>query len=93
MLALAVITAVTAGAASPKTAAQRQEAAEYRALLEAAPVAQVEGETLSPNGQFQVRDRGTDVTMYISGCDRAGIPAVIVGQRRPVNFSGRTKAG
>ena len=43
MLALAVITAVTVGAESPRTAAQRQEAAEYRALLEATPLAQVGG--------------------------------------------------
>ena len=39
-------------------AAQRQETAEYQAPLEAAPVAQVEGETLSPNGRFQVRTAG-----------------------------------
>ena len=66
VLALAVITAVTAGVASPKMAAQRQETAEHRALLEAAPVAQVEGETLSPNGQFQVRTAGKS-EMYVSG--------------------------
>lgn len=66
VLALAVITAVTAGVASPKMAAQRQETAEHRALLEATPVAQVEGETLSPNGQFQVETAGrTD--QYVSG--------------------------
>lgn len=66
VLALAVITAVTAGVASPQMAAQRQEAAEYQALLEATPVAQVEGETLSPNGQFQVETAGrTD--QYVSG--------------------------
>lgn len=66
VLALAVITAATAGVASPKMAAQRQEAAEYQALLEATPVAQVEGETLSPNGQFQVETAGrTD--QYVSG--------------------------
>lgn len=66
VLALAVITAVTAGVASPQMAAQRQETAEYQALLEAAPVAQVEGETLSPNGQFQVETAGrTD--QYVSG--------------------------
>ena len=58
VLALAVITAVTAGVEYPKMAAQRQEAAEYRALLEATPVAQVEEETLSPNGRFQVRTAG-----------------------------------
>ena len=66
VLALAVITAVTAGVASPKMAAQRQETAEYQALLEAAPVAQVEGETLSPNGRFQVRTAGKS-EMYVSG--------------------------
>lgn len=66
VMALAVITAVTVGAEFPETAAQRQEAAEYRALLEAAPVAQVEGEPLSPNGQFRVETAGrTD--QYISG--------------------------
>ena len=66
VLALAVITAVTAGVASPQMAAQRQETAEYQALLEATPVAQVEGETLSPNGQFQVRTAGKS-EMYVSG--------------------------
>ena len=66
VLALAVITAVTAGVASPQMAAQRQETAEHRALLEAAPVAQVEGETLSPNGRFQVRTAGKS-EMYVSG--------------------------
>ena len=66
VLALAVITAVTAGVASPKMAAQRQETAEYQAPLEAAPVAQVEGETLSPNGRFQVRTAGKS-EMYVSG--------------------------
>lgn len=66
VLALAVITAVTAGVAPPKMAAQRQETAEYQAPLEAAPVAQVEGETLSPNGQFQLETAGrTD--QYVSG--------------------------
>ena len=66
VLALAVITAVTAGVASPQMAAQRQETAEYQAPLEAAPVAQVEGETLSPNGRFQVRTAGKS-EMYVSG--------------------------
>ena len=66
VLALAVITAVTAGVASPQMAAQRQETAEHRALLEATPVAQVEGETLSPNGRFQVRTAGKS-EMYVSG--------------------------
>lgn len=66
VMALAVITAVTVGAEFPETAAQRQEAAEHRAILEAAPVAQVEGEPLSPNGQFRVETAGrTD--QYISG--------------------------
>ena len=66
VLALAVITVVTAGVASPKMAAQRQETAEYQAPLEATPVAQVEGETLSPNGRFQVRTAGKS-EMYVSG--------------------------
>ena len=66
ILTLAVVTAVTVGAEFPKTAAQRQEAAEYRAILEAAPLAQVEGEAQSPNGQFRVETAGrTD--QYISG--------------------------
>lgn len=66
VLALAVVTAVTVGAEFPKTAAQRQEAAEYRAILEAAPLAQVEGEAQSPNGQFRVETAGrTD--LYVSG--------------------------
>ena len=66
VLALAVITAVTVGAESPRTAAQRQEAAEYRALLEATPLAQVEGEALSPDGRFRAETAGrTD--LYVSG--------------------------
>ncbi len=66
VLALAVVTAVTVGAEFPKTAAQRQEAAEYRALLEATPLAQVEGEALSPDGRFRVETAGrTD--LYVSG--------------------------
>ena len=64
ILTLAVVTAVTVGVEYPKTAAQRQEAAEYRALLEATPLAQVEGETAS--GQMQVATAGrTD--QYVSG--------------------------
>ena len=66
VLALAVITAVTAGVEYTKMAAQRQEAAEHRAFLAAAPLAQVEGETLSPNGRFQVRTAGKS-EMYVSG--------------------------
>ena len=58
ILVLAVLTAVTAGVEYPKTAAQRQEAAEYRALLEATPLAQVEGEALSPDGRFRVETAG-----------------------------------
>ena len=66
MLTLAVVTAATVGVEYPKMAAQRQEAAEYRAILEAAPLAQVEGEAQSPNGQFRVETAGrTD--QYISG--------------------------
>lgn len=60
VLALAVITAVTAGVASPKMAAQRQETAEYQAPLEAAPVAQVEGETLSPQRAVPGPDSGKE---------------------------------
>ena len=66
MLALAVITAVTAGVEYPKTAVQRQAAAEYRALLEATPLAQVEGEAQSPNGRFEVRTAGKS-EQYVSG--------------------------
>ena len=65
ILALAVITAVTVGVEYPKTAARRQEAAEYQALLEAAPLAQVEGETLSPRGMQVVTAGRTD--QYVSG--------------------------
>ena len=73
VLALAVVTAVTVGAEFPKTAAQRQEAAEYRAILEAAPLAQVEGEAQSPNGQFRVETAGrTD--QYVSGWSEAESP-------------------
>ena len=60
VLALAVITAVTAGVASPQMAAQRQETAEHRALLEATPVAQVEGETLSPQRAVPGPDSGKE---------------------------------
>ena len=66
ILALAVVTAVTVGVEYPKMAAQQREAAEYRALLEATPLAQVEGETLSPGGRFEVRTTGKS-EMYVSG--------------------------
>lgn len=64
ILTLAVVTAVTVGVEYPKMAAQQRETAEYRALLEATPLAQVEGETAS--GQMQVATAGrTD--QYVSG--------------------------
>ena len=66
ILALAVVTAVTVGVEYPQMAAQQREAAEYRALLEATPLAQVEGETLSPDGRFEVRTTGKS-EMYVSG--------------------------
>ena len=66
ILALAVVTAVTVGVEYPQMAAQQREAAEYRALLEATPLAQVEGETLSPDGRFEVRTTGQS-EMYVSG--------------------------
>ncbi len=66
VLALAVITAVMVEAEYSDTAAERQEAAEYRALLEVTSLAQVEGETLSPDGRFCVETAGRTET-YISG--------------------------
>lgn len=65
-----MLLAVTAGAigytASRQAAEQAEEEAAYQALLDAAPVARVEGETLSPNGRFEVRTTGKS-EMYVSG--------------------------
>ena len=65
-----MLLAVTAGAigytASRQAAEQAEEEAAYQALLDAAPVARVEGETLSPNGRFEVRTTGKR-EMYVSG--------------------------
>ena len=66
VLLLAAVTAAAVGLTYPGTAAERQAAAEYRALLESAPVARVEGETLSPNGRFEVRTTGKS-EMHVSG--------------------------
>nr|WP_325246536.1 hypothetical protein [uncultured Oscillibacter sp.] len=66
-----MLLAVTAGAigytASRQAAAEAaRQAAAYEALLDTAPVAQVEGETVSPNGRFEVRTVG-ESDLWISG--------------------------
>lgn len=69
-------------------AAQQREAAEYRALLEATPLAQVEGETLSPDGRFEVRTTGKS-EMYVSGYV---VPEFLqIVDTRPEKFSGRAR--
>ena len=65
VLALAVITAVTAGW-RPQNGGTAAGDGGVPSASEAAPVAQVEGETLSPNGRFQVRTAGKS-EMYVSG--------------------------
>lgn len=71
LLALVLITAAAAAAAGrPQAPDQRPtpsgEEAAYVELLSATPLAELEGETLSPNGRFQVRTLGASDT-YVSG--------------------------
>ena len=62
VLALAVATAVAVGLTYPETAAEWREAADYRAFLETAPLAQAEGDAVSPDGRYELQqiDRGGD---------------------------------
>ena len=67
VLALAVITAVTSGGGVPPNGGTAAgDGGATGRFVEATPVAQVEGETLSPNGRFQVRTAGKS-EMYVSG--------------------------
>lgn len=65
-----MLLAVTAGAigisARQAAAEAARQAAAYEALLDTAPVAQVEGETVSPNGRYEIRTVG-ESGLYISG--------------------------
>ena len=65
-----MLLAVTAGAigisARQAAAEAARQAAAYEALLDTAPVAQVVGEPVSPNGRFEVRTVG-ESDLYISG--------------------------
>ena len=65
-----MLLAVTVGAigfsARQAEAEAARQAAAYEALLDTAPVAQVEGEALSPDGQYEVRTVG-ESGLYISG--------------------------
>ena len=65
-----MLLAVTAGAigfsARQAEAEAARQAAAYEALLDTAPVAQVEGKTISPDGRHEVRTVG-ESGLYISG--------------------------
>lgn len=65
-----MLLAVTAGAigisARQAAAEAARQAAAYEALLDTAPVAQVVGEPVSPNGRFEVRTVG-ESDLWISG--------------------------
>ena len=65
-----MLLAVTAGAigisARQAAAEAARQAEAYEALLDTAPVAQVEGEPVSPNGRFEVRTVG-ESDLWISG--------------------------
>ena len=65
-----MLLAVTAGAigisARQAAAEAARQAAAYEAFLDTAPVAQVEGETVSPNGRYEIRTVG-ESGLYISG--------------------------
>lgn len=70
-LALVLITAAAAAAAGRPQAPDQcptpsGEEAAYVELLSATPLAELEGETLSPNGRFQVRTLGAS-DIYVSG--------------------------
>ena len=66
ILILVVLTAVTVGTDYPDMAERRKEAERYRALLDTTPLAQVEGEILSPDGRFRV-ETADRTGIYISG--------------------------
>lgn len=53
-------------AACGQTAEEPEEPDHYEALIAATPVAQVEGETVSPDGRFEVRSQGAS-GFYASG--------------------------
>jgi hypothetical protein len=66
VLILMVVTAAAAAVTYPETRAEQREAAEYRAFLDTAPVAQAEGDTESPDLRFRVETAGR-TEHYISG--------------------------
>lgn len=64
---LAVLSLLTAcGQAGTTEEPPPEEADEYEALIAATPIAQVEGEAVSPDGRFEVRAEGAS-GQYISG--------------------------
>ena len=65
ILGAIMLLAVTAGAIAV-SAQQAAEEAAYQAYLDALPLAQLEGESLSPNGRFQVRTAG-ESDLAVSG--------------------------
>ena len=58
VLILMAVTAAAAAVTYPETRAEQREAAEYRAFLDTAPVAQAEGDTESPDLRFRVETAG-----------------------------------
>nr|WP_325211920.1 hypothetical protein [uncultured Oscillibacter sp.] len=68
VLALMLLLAACGQAEEPpaKTEAPAEEPDAYEALIAATPVAQIEGETLSPDGRFEARAQGAGGD-YVSG--------------------------
>lgn len=65
VLALLLLLAACGQAGTPEEPTS-EEADEYESLIAAAPIAQVGGETVSPDGRFEVRAEGAS-GQYISG--------------------------
>lgn len=65
-LALLTVTAVVIGLAGAVPERQPEEFAAYEELVDNTPLAELEGETLSPNGRFQVQIQGAS-DLYVSG--------------------------
>lgn len=65
-LALALLLAGCGQVEAEPPVEDPEETEEYAALIAATPVAQVEGETISPDGRFEVRTEGASGE-YVSG--------------------------
>lgn len=63
---LALLAACGQAAKEPEEPDNYEDPDNYKALIAATPVAQVEGETVSPDGRFEVRSEGASGS-YISG--------------------------